>query len=112
MDLGEMSRLVDKIRAEPDVNTRIDQAEKLVDLVQKDPRRPYSQVLVIRIAALLEDPADPVRYWVANALGLMGPQASVALPDLERALALPKDTKAGKNSDSVIEWAIKRIKAN
>jgi hypothetical protein len=110
MALEEIASMVDKIRAEVNVDARTDKAEKLVELVEKDPRRPYSSSLVMRVAGLLEDPADSVRYWVATALGFMGPQASGALPQLERALALVKDSSASKTSESAIELAIKRIK--
>jgi hypothetical protein len=110
MDLQEMNGLVGKIRSESDVNVRTAHAEQLMVLAKKDPTRPYGQSLVTQIADLLDDPADSVRYWIATTLGFIGPQASAAVPQLERALVAAEKISASKTSASAIRLAIQRIK--
>jgi hypothetical protein len=110
MDLSELDAIVEKIEREPDIAARTELAEKLMQLVRKDPTRPYSPSLVGRVSNLLDDPADSVRYWVATALGLMGPKASAALPKLERALQVARKIKATKTSEAAIRIAIQRIR--
>ena len=60
--------------------------------------------MIDRLAELLSDDSDAVRYWVAASLGTIGPRAVRAVPALEEALRRVEDYRrsylVGPSSDS------------
>ena len=60
--------------------------------------------VIDRLAELLSDDSDAVRYWVAASLGTIGPRAVRAVPALEEALRRVEDYRrsylVGPSSDS------------
>jgi hypothetical protein len=104
-------RLVEGIKAESTVTPRTKQAQELADLVRKEARQIAPKRVVRALGGLMEDRDDSVRYWIATALGYLGPQAAAAIPALEKALKEIEQRPADKTSESAIRLALKRINA-
>jgi len=101
--------LAQRIKAEPAVTLRTDQAEELAGLVRKNAAKTAPKSVVRILAGLMEDRDDSVRYWIATALGYLGPQAVDAVPALEKALKEIEGRPADKTSEAAIRLALKRI---
>ena len=93
----------------PELNPRTEQAHELAGLVRKKARETAPKSVVRALADLMADRDDSVRYWIAMALGYLGPQASDAVPALEKALREIERHPADKTSESAIRIALKRI---
>jgi HEAT repeat protein len=108
---GPVMALVEKIKAEPAVNPRTDQAEKLAVVVRRKKGHAAPKNVIRALADLMADRDDSVRYWVAGALGFLGPQAAGAIPALQTALTEIEGKRGSKTSESAIRLALKRIGA-
>jgi hypothetical protein len=102
-------RLVEKIKEEPAVNSRTEQAEKLAHVVREKEGKKAPKGVIRAIADLMTDRHDSVRYWAATALGYLGPQAADAIPALQKALKEIEGRRASKTSESAIRLALERI---
>jgi HEAT repeat protein len=108
-----MSLIDGAIRAlkEPgDRKRRVTQAETLSALVQRCPAAASGAGTVQELASLLGDPEDAVRFWVAGALGFIGPKAAAAIPALEKALDERKGAMGSLTSVEAIRVALERIR--
>ena len=101
--------LVERIKAEPAITRRTGQAEALSDVVWKKAGKPAPRRAIRALAGMMEDRDDSVRYWMAMALGYLGPQAADAIPALEKALEEIEGRRGSKTSESAIRLALKRI---
>lgn len=64
-----------KARTDKTVDARTEAAEHLASLTRKISSKEVTEALVTDITSLLDSPDDSVRYWVATALGNLGPAA-------------------------------------
>ena len=110
-DWGSVLALVEKIEAEPAVSPRTDEAQRLASAVRSKKGRAAPKNVIQSLADLMADRDDSVRYWVAGALGFLGPQAAAAIPALQTALKEVEGKRGDKTSESAIRLALKRINA-
>jgi len=100
---------VDKIRSEPSSATRTKYAQRLADEIRQNKLAVSDGADIDLLANLLTDRDDSVRYWIAMALGYLGPRARQAVPALEKALKERECDNSSKTSASGIEFALSRI---
>ena len=98
-----------KVRSNKTVDTRTEAAEHLATLTRKIPAKEVTQSLVIDIMSLLDSSDDSVRYWVARALGNIGPSAKAAIPKLEELLPEADCMNGSITSASGIRYALIRM---
>ena len=88
-------------------------AERLAKLVQREPDA-IADDRIGSLAALLDDEVDPVRAWIAGALGCLGGRAASTIPALEaaRQRQVKADRKFGSSLSSVgfIDVALRKIR--
>jgi HEAT repeat protein len=101
-----------KVQSDKTVDARTAAAEHLASLTKKISSKEVTETLVTDLTSLLDSPNDSVRYWVAIALGNLGPAAKAAVPKLEE--MLPKAdcldgalTSAGGIRYALIKMGIK-----
>ncbi len=108
-DVNAMIRKIEELKS-PE---RTDLALQLSAYIKQQNPAEISEDVVTRIARLLKDRDDSVRYWAATALGYIGPKASAAAPKLLQALnEIEKDKEkggTGKTSADAIRLALQRI---
>jgi hypothetical protein len=101
---------IQKIKEEQSATVRTKYAEQLADSIRREDPVSISEADIDALAALMSDRDDSVRYWIATSIGYIGPGASRAIPQLERALRERAcDTHASKTSASAIRLAYSRI---
>jgi hypothetical protein len=84
-DINEISTLVKQIEDQPNARTQYDLGEKLENILRKSSdSQEISENVILDITNLLSN--KNVEIWAALALGDIGPRASSAIPQLERAL--------------------------
>jgi HEAT repeat protein len=88
------------------VDARTEAAEHLASLTQKISSKKATDALVTDITSLLDSPDDSVRYWVARALGNLGPAAKAAIPKLEEMLPRADCINGAITSASGIRYAL------
>lgn len=104
--VNQIKETMVKVRSDKTVNARTEAAEHLASLTQKIPGKEVTEALVSDIASLLDSPDDSVRYWVARALGNLGPAAKLAAPKLEELLPRADCTNGAITSASGIRYAL------
>ena len=77
--------LADKVKVAASTVVRGDMARSLERLINRKRRRIAPKELVDKLIDLMRDENLQVRFWVALALGDLGPQATPAIPALEKA---------------------------
>jgi HEAT repeat protein len=100
---------VDKIRSEPSSAARSKHAQQLADQIRQNKLAVLDGADIDLLANLLTDRDDSVRYWIAMALGYLGPRARQSVPALEKALKERECDHSSKTSASGIEFALSRI---
>jgi HEAT repeat protein len=98
------------IKSEPSVNARTEDARKLADQIRRN-GLVVSDADIKLLADMLSDRDDSVRYWIAMALGYIGPRAQQAVPALEKALREIQCVHASKTSADAIRLALTKIGA-
>jgi hypothetical protein len=86
----EIGKRIALVESTADITTRIDRAAHLAEYIASRKPLDVSDVeppIVDRMAELLEDDADLVRFYAAASLGFLGASARRAIPALEQALA-------------------------
>lgn len=84
---SEIEAKVERIKAEADPMARYQLASELPSLArQASQSNQITDKIVDNISSLLNAEDDAVRFWAALALGQLGPRATIAVPELERAL--------------------------
>lgn len=104
--MNQIKEATVKARSEKTVNARTAAAEHLAFLTQKINGREVTHTLVSDITSLLDSPDDSVRYWVATALGNLGPAAKAAAPKLEAMLPKADCINGAITSASGIRYAL------
>jgi len=101
-----MEEVIAKVRSDKTVDARTDAAERLASLTKKINAKEVTAALVTDITSLLDSPDDSVRYWVATALGNLGPAAKAAVPKLEKMLPEADCINGTITSASGIRYAL------
>jgi hypothetical protein len=91
------------------VNERTDAAELLATLTRKMDRKEITEQTIAAMTSLLDSPDDSVRYWVATALGNLGPYAKVAIPELRALLPRADCLNGAITSASAIRYALQQM---
>lgn len=104
--MNQIKETMVKVRSDKTVDARTEAAEHLASLTQKISGKDVTGVLVTDIASLLDSPDDSVRYWVATALGNLGPAAKAAAPKLEEMLPKADCINGAITSASGIRYAL------
>ena len=110
--------LAESIRAPSSLSTkeREDRAYQLANLIRRKAGTAAPQKLITDLAALMSDTDQMVRAWTAASLGHLGPQASAAIPALEKAFEEarvadpPGRFRSGIHLDDVTEHALGKIR--
>jgi hypothetical protein len=101
---------VTKIRSEPGGMARTEVSRLLSEQIRlKELAASDSDIDLL--ADMLSDKDDSVRYWIAMALGNIGPRAQKAVPSLEKAYSQLECVHADKSSESAIRIALTKIGA-
>jgi HEAT repeat protein len=75
-----------KAQSAKTLDARTEAAAHLASLTREISSKEVTETLVTDLTSLLDSPDDSVRYWVATALGNLGPIAKAAVPKLEEML--------------------------
>ena len=81
-------------------------AERIASLTRTIKSAEVTEALVMDLITLLDSPDDSVRYWVAMALGNLGPVAKAAIPKLEEMLPKADCINGAITSASGIRYAL------
>jgi hypothetical protein len=100
---------IDKVRSGETREGRTDAAEHLASLVQNLSNKQIAEIPVAEITSLLNSSDDSVRYWVATALGNIGPAAKSAVPELEKLLPQADCVNGVITSADGIRYALTRM---
>jgi hypothetical protein len=98
------------IKNERSVNARTEDARKLADQVRRN-ELAVGDADIKLLVDMLSDRDDSVRYWIAMALGYIGPRAQAAVPALEKALQEMQCVRGSKTSAPAIRLALTKMGA-
>ena len=104
--MEQIKATIAKVRSDKTVDARAEAAEHLASLTKKIGSNEATATLVTDITSLLDSPDDSVRYWVATALGNIGPAAKAAVPKLEEMLPKADCINGAITSASGIRYAL------
>jgi HEAT repeat protein len=107
--LAQMEHTIARVQASKTVNERTDAAERLASLAKKINRKQMTETTIADVISLLDSPDDSVRFWVATALGNLGPCAKAAIPKLEELLPKADCLDGAITSASGIRYALKQM---
>jgi hypothetical protein len=107
--MKEVKETIVTVRSGKTVDTRTQAAERLASLMTKISRKEVTGEFVTEVTSLLDSPDDSVRYWVATALGNLGPAAKAAIPKLEEMLPKADCINGAITSASGIRYALTRM---
>jgi PBS lyase HEAT-like repeat len=102
----EVEKAIAAVRSGKTVDARTNAAEHLASLTKKVSAKEATEKLVIDVMSLLDSSDDSVRYWVARALGNLGPPAKAAIPKLEEMLPKADCINGAITSASGIRYAL------
>jgi HEAT repeat protein len=104
--MKQIKETIAKVRSDRTARARTEAAEHLARLAQKISSEEVTEALVTDITSLLDSLDDSVRYWVAVALGNLGPAAKAAVPKLEEMLPKADCINGAITSASGIRYAL------
>jgi HEAT repeat protein len=104
--MKQIKESISKVSSEKTVEARTEAAERLASLTQQVSSKEVTEALVTDITSLLDSPDDSVRYWVATALGNLGPAAKAAVPKLQEMLPKADCINGAITSASGIRYAL------
>jgi HEAT repeat protein len=107
--MKQIKETIAKVRSDRTARARTEAAEYLASLTQKLSSEEVTETLVTDITSLLDSPDDSVRYWVAAALGNLGPAAKAAVPKLEEMLPKADCISGAITSASGIRYALTKM---
>ena len=113
-----ITMLAESIKAPSSLSTkeREEKAYQLAVLIRRKAGKAAPPKLITDLAALMSDSNQMVRFWVALALGKLGPQAAAAIPALEKAFEEaqvadpPGGFRTGIHLDDVIHEMLEKIR--
>jgi hypothetical protein len=104
-----LSETMAKIRDEKTINSRTEAAEHLAMLTRGINPRKVDDATLTEMISLLDTDEDSVRFWVAAALGHLGPRAKQAVPRLLKLLHEVDCLPGSLTSAPAIRVALKRM---
>ena len=104
--IKQIKETMAQVRSDKTVDARTEAAERLANLTRKISSKEVTEALVTDMTSLLDSPDDSVRYWVAMALGNLGPAAKAAVPKLQEMLPKADCTNGAITSASGIRYAL------
>jgi HEAT repeat protein len=107
--MNQLKETTLKVRTGITVDARTAAAEHLARLTRQIGGNEVTEALVTDITSLLDSPDDSVRYWVATALGNLGPAAKAAAPKLEAMLPKADCINGAITSASGIRYALLKM---
>jgi len=111
----EIGKRIALVESTADMTARIDRAAHLAEYIASRKPLDVSDVeppIVDRMAGLLDDDADLVRFYAAASLGFLGASARRAIPALEQALARLEAERASVFGPSrVFSGAVSSVQA-
>jgi hypothetical protein len=105
----QIKQTIAKVQSGKTVDARTKAAEHLTDLTQKISSKEVTDALVTDLTSLLDSPDDSVRFWVATAIGNLGPVAKAAVPKLEKLLPQADCLDGTITSASAIRHALTKM---
>lgn len=108
--LTQMQEMIVKARIGTDVQARTNAAERVSALAHEINPNKVDDKTLADLVNLLDSPDDSVRFWVAIALGNIGPRARVAVPKLEELLPSADCLNGPITSASGIRRALTRMR--
>lgn len=107
--LLQLQRTIANVKTSETVNERTAAAENLARLAKKISRKEITEQTIADLISLLDSPDDSVRFWVAAALGSLGPPAKAAIPKLLALLPKADCLDGAITSASGIRYALKQF---
>jgi len=104
--IEQIKETMENVRSDKTVDARTKAAKRFAALTQKISSKEVTEALVTNLTSLLDSPDDSVRYWVATALGNIGPAAKSAVPKLEKMLPEADCINGAITSASGIRYAL------
>jgi HEAT repeats len=104
--VAEVEEAIAAVRSDKTVDARTNAAEHLASLTKKISAKEATEKLVIDVMSLLDSSDDSVRFWVARALGNLGPIAKAAIPKLEEMLPKADCMNGAITSANGIRYAL------
>jgi hypothetical protein len=98
-----------KVRNGKSLTSRTEAAEHLATLTRRINPHKVDETTLTEMVSLLDTQEDPVRGWVAGALGILGPRAKVAVPRLLKLLPEVDCLRGSLTSASAIRLALERM---
>ena len=107
--LPQMKHAIAAVKTSETVDERTSAAERLASLAKKVNRKEITEQTIADLISLLDSPDDSVRFWVATALGNLGPSAKAAIPKLQSLLPKADCLNGTITSASGIRYALKEL---
>jgi hypothetical protein len=105
----QITQTIAKMQSGKTVDARTKAAEHLAGLTQKISNKEVTDALVNDLTSLLDSPDDSVRFWIATAIGNLGPVAKAAVPKLEKLLPGAECLNGTITSASAIRYALTKM---
>lgn len=107
--MEQLKETIAKVRMGKTVDSRTHAAEHLASLTQKLDSKDIREETIVDLMSLLDSPDDSVRFWVATALGNLGPSAKAAIPKLEKLLLESNCLNGAVTSAGAIRHALTQM---
>jgi hypothetical protein len=108
-DVPSLLTEIERIKAEKPSMVRYKGAQQLLDSVKAKGSQNVTEREIEALTGMMADQDDSIRYWIATALGYVGPRAKLAVPNLEAALKEVECSMSSKTSASSIRSALEKI---
>ena len=105
----QLQETMEKVRNGNSLAVRAEAARQLEKLTEGIAPQKVDDQTLAELVSLLDSRDDPVRYWVAVALGDLGPRAKMAIPKLLKVLVEVDCLVGALTSAAAIRGALKRI---
>ncbi|GAO38347.1 hypothetical protein SCH01S_14_00110 [Sphingomonas changbaiensis NBRC 104936] len=106
-----ISSAAEQVRISATMNERVEAARDLAILTSRMNRADVSEDDVALLISMLDTKDDAVRFWVAAALGNLGPSATAAVPKLQMLLPETDCLDGAVTSAAAIRGALRKIGA-
>lgn len=107
----QLTLTIAKVRTGNSPVARTEAAEQLAELTRKGYSKKLDDKTVADLVSLLDASDDSVVYWVARSLGNLGSRANIAIPKLQKKLAVVDCIEGSKTSASGIRFALSQLDA-
>lgn len=105
----QLQSAIAKVRQAKTANAKYDAVTHLAFMTEDIDSSKVSDATISELIALLDEPEDFVRMWVAVSLGDIGPRAKAAVPKLLKILDEVQCKGYDQSSDATIPIALQRM---